>query len=133
MTKILVIEDEESVRENILDLLEAENLETLAAANGKIGVELAVSEVPDLILCDLMMPNIDGYEVLKLLNSQAITATIPFIFLTARTARADIRQGMELGADDYLTKPFTRSELLNAIKSRLEKQTEDIKYISKNQ
>ena len=131
MTKILVIEDEESVRENILDLLEAENLETLAAANGKIGVELAVSEVPDLILCDLMMPNIDGYEVLKLLNSQAITATIPFIFLTARTARADIRQGMELGADDYITKPFTRSELLNAIMSRLEKQTEDIKYLSK--
>ncbi len=132
MTKILVIEDEESVRENILDLLEAENFETLAAANGKIGVDLAVSEVPDVILCDLMMPNIDGYEVLKLLNSQAITATIPFIFLTARTAKADVRQGMELGADDYLTKPFSRSELLNAIMSRLEKQTEDIKYISKN-
>ncbi len=132
MTKILVIEDEESVRENILDLLEAENFKTLAAANGKIGVDLAVSEVPDLILCDLMMPNIDGYEVLKLLNSQAITATIPFIFLTARTAKADVRKGMELGADDYLTKPFTRSELLNAIASRLEKQTEDIKYISKS-
>ncbi len=132
MTKILVIEDEELVRENILDLLEAENFETLAAANGKIGLDLAVSEVPDVILCDLMMPNIDGYEVLKLLNSQAITATIPFIFLTARTAKADVRQGMELGADDYLTKPFTRSELLNAIMSRLEKQTEDIKYISKS-
>lgn len=132
MTKILVIEDEELVRENILDLLEAENFETLAAANGKIGLDLAVSEVPDVILCDLMMPNIDGYEVLKLLNSQAITATIPFIFLTARTAKADVRQGMELGADDYLTKPFTRSELLNAIMSRLEKQTEDIKHISKS-
>ncbi|MGB3755948.1 MAG: EAL domain-containing response regulator [Rivularia sp. (in: cyanobacteria)] len=132
MTKILVIEDQESVRENILDLLEAENFETLAAANGKIGVDLAVAEVPDLILCDLMMPNIDGYEVLKLLNSQAITATIPFLFLTARTAKSDVRKGMELGADDYLTKPFTRSELLNAIVSRLEKQTEDIKYISKS-
>ncbi|MEL7240985.1 MAG: EAL domain-containing response regulator [Cyanobacteria bacterium J06643_5] len=131
MTKILVIEDEESVRENILDLLEAESFETLAAANGKIGIDLAVSEVPDLILCDLMMPNIDGYEVLKKLNLQASTATIPFIFLTARTAKADIRQGMNLGADDYLTKPFTRSELLNAVVSRLEKQTDDLKYISK--
>jgi EAL domain-containing protein (putative c-di-GMP-specific phosphodiesterase class I) len=115
-----------------LDLLEAESFETLAAANGKIGLDLAVSEVPDLILCDLMMPNIDGYEVLKKLNLQATTATIPFIFLTARTAKADVRQGMELGADDYLTKPFTRSELLNAITSRLEKQTEDIKYIAKS-
>ena len=130
MTKILVIEDEESVRENILDLLEAESFETLAAANGKIGVELAVSEAPDLILCDLMMPNIDGYEVLKKLHLQASTATIPFIFLTARTAKADLRKGMDLGADDYLTKPFTRSELLNAIISRLEKKANTLKYIS---
>ncbi|MGB6299607.1 MAG: EAL domain-containing response regulator [Rivularia sp. (in: cyanobacteria)] len=132
MTKILVIEDENSVRENILDLLEAENFETLGAANGKIGVDLAVSQVPDLILCDLMMPKMDGYEVLKELNLQANTATIPFIFLTARTAKADVRQGMNLGADDYLTKPFSRSELLNAIMSRLEKQIEDIKYLSKS-
>ena len=131
MTKILVIEDEESVRENILDLLEAESFEILAAANGKIGIDLAVSEVPDLILCDLMMPNIDGYEVLKKLNLQAATATIPFVFLTARTAKSDVRKGMNLGADDYLTKPFTRSELLNAVVSRLEKQTDDLKYISK--
>ncbi len=131
MTKILVIEDEQSVRENILDLLEAESFETLAAANGKIGVELAVSEVPDLILCDLMMPKMDGYEVLKKLNIQATTATIPFIFLTARTAKADLRKGMDLGADDYLTKPFSRSELLSAIVSRLEKQTNSLKYISK--
>ena len=131
MTKILVIEDEVSVRENILDLLEAESFETLAAANGKIGIDLAVSEVPDLILCDLMMPNIDGYEVLQKLNSQAATATIPFIFLTARTAKSDLRKGMDLGADDYLTKPFTRSELLSAIMTRLEKKTTELKYISK--
>ena len=131
MTKILVIEDENSVRENILDLLEAESFEILAAANGKIGIDLAVSQVPDLILCDLMMPNIDGYEVLKKLNLQAATATIPFIFLTARTAKADVRKGMNLGADDYVTKPFTRLELLNAIISRLEKKTDDLKYISK--
>lgn len=129
MAKILVIEDEVSVRENILDLLEAESFETLAAANGKIGVDLAVSQVPDLILCDLMMPNIDGYEVLKKLNLQANTATIPFIFLTARTAKTDVRKGMDLGADDYLIKPFTRSELLNAIVSRLEKHTNNIRYI----
>lgn len=131
MTKILVIEDEESVRENILDLLEAESFETLAAANGTIGIDLAVSEAPDLILCDLMMPTIDGYEVLKKLNLKAATATIPFIFLTARTAKADMRQGMNLGADDYLTKPFTRSELLSAIVGRLEKQTDDLRHISK--
>ncbi|NJL80448.1 MAG: EAL domain-containing response regulator [Richelia sp. RM2_1_2] len=131
MTKILVIEDEESVRENILDLLEAESFETLAAADGKIGIDLAISEVPDLILCDLMMPNLDGYEVLKKLHLQAVTATIPFVFLTARTAKADLRKGMNLGADDYLTKPFTRSELLNTIMSRLEKKVTAFKYISK--
>lgn len=131
MTKILVIEDEESVRENILDLLEAESFETIAAADGKIGLDLAISEIPDLILCDLMMPNLNGYEVLKKLHLQAVTATIPFVFLTARTARADLRQGMNLGADDYLTKPFTRSELLNTIMSRLEKKATAFKYISK--
>ncbi len=131
MTKILLIEDEESVRENILDLLEAENFETLAAANGKIGIELAVSETPDLILCDLMMPNMDGYEVLEKLNLQGVTATIPFIFLTARTAKSDLRKCMNLGADDYLTKPFTSSELLSAIMTRLEKQVTTLKYISK--
>ena len=131
MTKILVIEDEELVRNNILDLLEAENFETLAAADGKIGLELAISQTPDLILCDLMMPNIDGYEVLKRLHLQAATATIPFIFLTAITAKADLRKGMDLGADDYLTKPFTRSELLNAIMSRLQKRTNALKHISK--
>lgn len=130
MTKILVIEDEKSVRENILDLLEAENFDTIAAANGRIGVELALSEVPDLILCDLMMPEIDGYGVLIALREESVTANIPFIFLTARAARADFRQGMELGADDYLTKPFTRDELLSAIASRLIKQANLIKKVS---
>ncbi|ARV61698.1 diguanylate cyclase [Nostocales cyanobacterium HT-58-2] len=122
MTKILIIEDEELVRENILDLLEAEDFDTLAAANGRIGLQLAFSEFPDLILCDLMMPDLDGYGVLTALREKPITATIPFIFLTARSARADFRQGMDLGADDYLTKPFTRDELLSAIASRLAKQ-----------
>lgn len=122
MIKILVIEDEESVRENLLDLLQAEDFDTIGAANGRIGLQLAVSEVPDLILCDLMLPELDGYGVLTALREEPVTATIPFIFLTARSARADFRQGMDLGADDYLTKPFTRTELLSAIDSRLTKQ-----------
>lgn len=122
MTKILVIEDEESVRENILDLLEAEDFEAISAPNGKIGVDLALNESPDLILCDLMMPEIDGYGVLALLREKFNTSATPFIFLTARSAKDDFRQGMELGADDYVTKPFTRTELLTAISSRLQRQ-----------
>lgn len=133
MTKILVIEDEESVRENILDLLEAEDFDTIAAANGRIGLQLAFSEVPDLILCDLMMPEIDGYAVLTALREESVTAPIPFIFLTARSARTDFRQGMEMGADDYLTKPFTRAELLSAIASRLAKQVILTKHIVSNE
>jgi EAL domain-containing protein (putative c-di-GMP-specific phosphodiesterase class I) len=121
MTKILVIEDEEAVRENLLDLLEAEDFETIIAANGKIGLSLAISEVPDLILCDIMMPEIDGYGVLLALRQEPLTATIPFIFLSAKSAKSDFRQGMDMGADDYLTKPFTRTELLNAIMNKLEK------------
>ncbi|PHM05815.1 EAL domain-containing response regulator [Nostoc sp. 'Peltigera malacea cyanobiont' DB3992] len=131
MPKILIIEDEEAVRENILDLLEAENFETLAAANGRIGVDLAISEVPDLILCDLMMPEIDGYGVLTALHQDASTATIPFIFLTAKSAKSDFRQGMDMGADDYITKPFTRAELLSAITNRLEKYATLKRYLSR--
>ncbi|AFZ23657.1 EAL domain-containing protein [Cylindrospermum stagnale PCC 7417] len=130
MPKILVIEDEESVRENLLDLLAAEDFETIAAANGKVGVNLAVSEIPDLILCDMMMPEVDGYGVLTALRQDPSTATIPFIFLTAKSAKADFRQGMDMGADDYLTKPFTRAELLSAIMNRLEKHATLKKYLS---
>jgi len=130
MPKILIIEDEESVRENILDLLEAEDFETIAAANGKIGLDLAISEVPDLILCDMMMPEIDGYQVLTALRQEPITATIPFIFLTAKSAKSDFRRGMDLGADDYITKPFTRAELLSAIMNRLEKYATLKRYLS---
>lgn len=122
MTKILVIEDEKLVRENILDLLATEDFDTVAAANGKIGLNLASAESPDLILCDVMMPEIDGYGVLSTLRQDPITASIPFIFLTAKSAKFDFRQGMDMGADDYLTKPFTRAELLSAIVNRLEKQ-----------
>ncbi|MCJ8282628.1 MAG: EAL domain-containing response regulator [Rivularia sp. ALOHA_DT_140] len=127
MTKILVIEDEEAVRENIVDLLEAEDFEAIAAPNGKIGIDLAVNQSPDLILCDLMMPEINGFAVLALLRERFDTSAVPFIFLTARSAKLDYRQGMDLGADDYLTKPFTRTELLSAISTRLQRQAAIIK------
>ena len=122
MAKILVIEDEASIRENILDLLEAENFEAVGAANGKAGIKMASQQIPDLILCDMMMPEIDGHGVLKALRAEPLTATIPFIFLTAKAEKTDIRLGMELGADDYITKPCTPQELLKAIGIRLEKQ-----------
>lgn len=122
MKKILVIEDEDFVRENILDLLDAEGFEAIGAENGQIGLNLAKEMIPDLILCDVMMPGLDGYGVLTAIRQDALMASIPFIFLTAKAAKADFRQGMELGADDYITKPFTRAELLGAIASRLKKQ-----------
>jgi len=122
MKKILVIEDEEFVRENILELLDAEELIGIGAVNGYQGIDLAKVEKPDLIICDVMMPGLDGYSVLKTLRQETDCATTPFIFLTAKAAKADFRQGMELGADDYLTKPFTRTELLGAIASRFKKQ-----------
>ncbi|MEG3846806.1 response regulator [Microcoleus sp. herbarium19] len=121
MTKILVIEDEESIRENILELLEAEDFQGIGATNGKIGIKMAIDQIPDLILCDMMMPEVDGHGVLKALRSEPLTATIPFIFLTAKADKSDIRTGMELGADDYITKPCTPQELLKAIAIRLEK------------
>lgn len=121
MLKVLVIEDEENIRENILELLQAENIQGIGASNGKIGVKLARKHKPDLIICDLMMPELDGYGVLTELKNEPKTATIPLIFLTAKDTKADIRKGMNLGADDYLTKPCTPEELLTAITSRLQK------------
>ncbi|MCS6792848.1 MAG: EAL domain-containing protein [Oscillatoriaceae bacterium SKW80] len=123
MRRILVIEDESVVRDNILEILDADDFEAIGAENGRIGVELAKEYIPDLILCDIMMPELDGYGVLDALKKDPKTATIPFIFLTAKADKADLRQGMNLGADDYLTKPFRRQELLKAIAARLEKQT----------
>lgn len=122
MTKILVIENEESIRENIVELLELEDFETLSAENGKIGLEIARQSHPDLILCDVMMPELDGYGVIEELRKEPQTMMIPFIFLTAKADKSDIRTGMDMGADDYLTKPFTPVELLKAITTRLEKQ-----------
>lgn len=122
MKKILIIEDEPSVRANILELLEAEEFEAIVAENGAIGVQLALSHLPDLIISDVMMPELDGYGVVQALRQNPLTATIPFIFLTAKVDRTDLREGMSLGADDYLTKPFRPKELLKAIATRLEKQ-----------
>jgi len=122
MTTILVIEDEDSVRSNMLEMLEAEGFAPLGAGGGKEGLSLARQHHPDLILCDVMMADLDGYEVLAGLQQQPDTATIPFVFVTAKTARGDWRQGMQLGADDYLTKPFTGKELLDVVTVRINKR-----------
>ncbi len=124
MLKILVIEDDELIRETLLQLLESHSYRVIAAENGRVGVQMALSEIPDLILCDVQMPELDGYDVLRTLRQNSLAATIPFIFLTAQSDKTDFRRGMELGADDYLTKPFTKAELLGAIASRvLKRQT----------
>ncbi len=121
MKSILVIEDNLDVRENIAEILELANYRVLTAENGKQGVEEAKRTLPDLILCDVMMPELDGYGVLHVLSKSINTAAIPFIFLTAKTEKNDIRKGMNLGADDYLTKPFDDVELLDAVEIRLRK------------
>ncbi|MEH1781784.1 MAG: EAL domain-containing protein [Nostoc sp.] len=122
MCKILVIEDEVSLREEILDILGAEGFEVVEAEDGQTGICLAQSQHPQLILCDVMMSGADGYEVLSTLRQSLDTALVPFIFLSAKSTRENIRQGMNLGADDYLTKPFSVDELLAAIAARLAKQ-----------
>ncbi|MBS1946362.1 MAG: response regulator [Bacteroidetes bacterium] len=129
MKKILVIEDNADVRENIAEILELSNYEVLQAPDGKAGVEVAMKDNPDLIICDIMMPVLDGYGVLHLLSKHKETFGIPFIFLTAKSEKADFRKGMELGADDYITKPFDGIELLNAVEIRL-KKTEVLKKSS---
>jgi two-component system, OmpR family, alkaline phosphatase synthesis response regulator PhoP len=121
MVQILVIEDELAVRENIVDLLEAEDYKVITTENGFMGLIWASEHQPDLIISDVMMPEIDGHDILRALRQSPITAEIPFIFLTALSDKSDIRHGMNLGADDYLTKPYARVDLLNAIASRLEK------------
>lgn len=121
MKKILLIEDNAEIRENTSEILTLANYNVFTAENGKIGVDLAQKEKPDLIICDIMMPELDGYGVLHILSKNEQTANIPFIFLTAKTEKTDIRKGMNLGADDYLTKPFDDTDLLNAIETRLRK------------
>lgn len=121
MKSILVIDDNPDIRENIAEILDLAGYKTFTAENGKRGVETAVKEKPDLIVCDIMMPELDGYGVLHLLRKNPESQNIPFIFLTAKTERTDFRKGMEMGADDYITKPFEDIELLNAIEVRLKK------------
>lgn len=121
MTKILLIEDDSVLRDNTVELLELLDYKVYSAANGNKGLKKAIENEPDIIVCDIMMPEMDGYEVLEQLSRNAITKYIPFIFLSAKTDHNDVRKGMDMGADDYITKPFTEDELLSAIKSRLAK------------
>jgi DNA-binding NarL/FixJ family response regulator len=119
MKTILIIEDQAPMRRNLALLLELEGYKTVTAQNGRLGVELALKEPPDLVLCDVMMPEMDGHGVLQALRDNKQTATVPFIFLTAKGDRSDIRIGMNFGADDYLTKPVVRDDLLAAVQARL--------------
>jgi DNA-binding NarL/FixJ family response regulator len=124
MKKILLIEDHPPMRENLILMLEMEGFKVLWAENGRQGIGLAQSELPHLILCDVMMPDLDGYEVLKALRASPATTSIPFIFLTAKGEKVDQRAGMNLGADDYLVKPVGKAEVLAAIAARLQRQEE---------
>ncbi len=124
MKKILIIEDNDDIREMTADILQLSNYQVFTAANGRLGVEKALEIKPDLVICDIMMPVLDGFGVLHIFHQNPDLQHIPFIFLTAKTERADFRKGMEMGADDYLTKPFQEIELLNAIESRF-KRVED--------
>ncbi len=121
MKNILIIEDNEDIRENVAEILTLSDYKVLTAANGKEGIEAAQKYKPDLIICDIMMPGVDGYGVLHVLHKTPETQNIPFIFLTSKSERSDFRAAMELGADDYITKPFAGNELLNAIESRFRK------------
>jgi CRP/FNR family cyclic AMP-dependent transcriptional regulator len=121
MEKILLIEDNEALRDNTAEILALANYAIITAENGKIGVEKAIANPPDLIICDIMMPVLDGYGVFQIINKNPALQHIPFIFLSAKSERTDLRKGMEMGADDYITKPFSESELINAIRARLEK------------
>jgi DNA-binding response OmpR family regulator len=121
MIKILLIEDNQDVRENTAEILELASYEVYTAEDGKKGLEIAMRIQPDIIICDIMMPEMNGYDVLLHLSKNETTASTPFIFLTAKTERIDVRKGMNLGADDYLPKPFEENELLDAVSSRLYK------------
>ena len=123
MKKILVIDDEQNIRQSIVKILEYEGYHPLEAENGRLGIQFAKEHLPDLIICDIFMPETNGYEVLVELRNDPLTATVPFIFLTAKTSQKDVRYGMKLGADDYLTKPFDTEDLIEAIESRLERES----------
>lgn len=121
MSKVLVIEDQDDIRSIICEILTAEHFNVIEAEDGHIGVLLAQEELPDLVICDIMMPEFDGYSVMTQLRQNPYIQSVPFIFLTAKASKTDLRLGMELGANDYLTKPFTRDELLGAVNAQVEK------------
>ena len=124
MKKILVIEDEPEMRRNLATILRLEGYHVIAAENGRVGVERATQEKPDVILCDVMMPELDGHGVLQAVRQHEALARVPFLFLTARGEKPDVRAGMNLGADDYLTKPVAKADLLAAIDARLRRRAE---------
>jgi DNA-binding NarL/FixJ family response regulator len=126
MKKILVIEDEPEMRRNLATILKLEKFNVVQAENGRVGVETAKKELPDMILCDVMMPEMDGHAVLKALREDPQTVTTPFIFLTAKGEKQDLRSGMNLGADDYLTKPVAKADLLSAISARLKRNEQQL-------
>ena len=130
MKKILIIEDNNSIRDNLTDLLETNNFQVFAALNGKEGINLVAAIKPDLILCDIMMYGLNGYEVKSELQKNKSDALIPFIFLTAKSEIRDVRKGMILGADDYIVKPFDNKELIDSINTRLEKSEKIAKLIN---
>jgi CRP-like cAMP-binding protein/AmiR/NasT family two-component response regulator len=132
MSKVLIIEDNNDIRENIVEILNLAGYTVFQANNGKLGVESAVANLPDIILCDIMMPELDGYGVLYMLNKNPKTCNIPFIFITAKSERPDLRKAMEMGADDYLTKPFDDMELLHAIETRLNKKKSQKDFYSQS-
>lgn len=127
MKKILVIEDEPQMRKNVVTILQMEGFQAFSAEDGSVGLNVARRERPDLVLCDVMMPNIDGYGVLQALRAEKETQSVPFLFLTAKGDRIDVRQGMNLGADDYLIKPVRRADLLAAVNARLARAEQQIK------
>src|SRR6185436_19823199 len=122
--KILIIDDTPEIRMIIAETLSLYGFETLTAEDGLSGTEVAVQQLPDLVICDINMPKLDGYGTLKAMRQRESTSSIPFIFLTGAADKSDVRRGMELGADDYLTKPFTHKELMAAVNARLDKQAE---------
>lgn len=132
MKKVLIIEDNTDIRENVQEILALAGYEVFEAADGKAGVVVALENTPDIILCDIMMPEMDGFSVLYQLRKHSQTSATPFIFLTAKAEHLDLRKGMDLGADDYLTKPFDATELLNSVESRLKKKETEHKFYSRS-
>ncbi|RMH73766.1 MAG: hybrid sensor histidine kinase/response regulator [Gemmatimonadetes bacterium] len=131
MGKILIIEDDSYIRMNLVDILESEGHDVFTAEDGQVGIRQAKEHLPELILCDVLMPNLDGYGVLKEIRQNPLTAGTPFLFLTAKAAREDFRHGMDLGADDYLVKPFEINSLIRTVRARLEKRAREVEQIKK--